>query len=919
MGKKTADKTVYQNIGWAGFGSGSNAACVDVKDGRIARIRPMDMDEKYSPEEFRPFVLKARGKEFHSGTRTLIPPLSIAYKRRAYSPNRVPYPLKRVDWNPDGERNTQNRGISKYERISWDEAAKICAKEIKRIVEKYGSTAVYCQGDGHGETKTIAGGHGCNTRLMDVLGGCTLQARQPDSWEGWYWGAKHIWGQDPVGKQAHVVNLFKDISENTEALLFIGCDPEVAPWGWGGQMASRMCYWWRDLGIKQIFICPDLNYGAANYADKWIPVLPNTDAALHLAIAYTWIKEGTYKKEYVQTHSVGFDWFERYVTGGEDGVPKTPKWAEGKCGVPSRQIKALARYWAKHVISTNHCNGGGYIRSVFSHEPARLEVALLTMQGLGAPGVGMMAMTEWKTFGLVDCNPMPASEFGTYMGSSYTGHVPGSGLRWFIPQTLFPDAIKLPEGEKLSWYGHVVCGLPREDQFNQYEYPMEGASRIHMVWTDTPCWSTCWNGGHRMQDAIRDESIEFYLVQHPWMENDTLFADIILPVTTIFEEDDIITITQVGTNEMILDEEPAIEPQGEACSDSMCVYRIAQAMGDDIADRLMRNWCGAEESLSKAGDFEDGGGVQYSEDDEKDFDTSDQDYMDTMATHFTGGAKVDHVGWDAMKRIAWEGGGMQPRMDFDEFMKKGYYVIPFKQNWEDDPVGLRGFYEDPEAHPLDTPTGKVEFYSTGIADNWPDDQERPPVPHWIEESEHHHERLTNDRGKDYPFLLVSNHPRWRVHANHDDLPWLREIDGCKVKGPDGYAYEPVWINPIDARARDIHTGDIVGIYNERGMVLGGAIVTERIMPHALSQDHGSRVDSIVTGMGGLDRGGANNLICPGATTSKNAPGEVTNGFLVNIKKVDVFELAEKYPEEFNRDYDPDCGMMASARIVGEES
>ena len=107
------------------------------------------------------------------------------------------------------------------------------------------------------------------------------------------------------------------------------------------------------------------------------------------------------------------------------------------------------------------------------------------------------------------------------------------------------------------------------------------------------------------------------------------------------------------------------------------------------------------------------------------------------------------------------------------------------------------------------------------------------------------------------------------------------------------------------------------IFNERGSVLGGAYVTERIRPSVISQDHGARVDSIVTGTGGLDRGGANNLICPGATTSKNAPGEVTNGFLANIEKVDVLELAKKYPEEFDRDYDPAEGMLATDRIVKE--
>ena len=87
------------------------------------------------------------------------------------------------------------------------------------------------------------------------------------------------------------------------------------------------------------------------------------------------------------------------------------------------------------------------------------------------------------------------------------------------------------------------------------------------------------------------------------------------------------------------------------------------------------------------------------------------------------------------------------------------------------------------------------------------------------------------------------------------------------------------------------------------------------MPGAVYQDHGARCDTIVLGEGGLDRGGANNLIAPTATTSKNAHGEMTSGFLVNIEKVDVLALAAQYPEAFGRDYEPDCGLVATARVV----
>ena len=56
------------------------------------------------------------------------------------------YPLKRVDWDPNGERNPQNRGKSKYVRISWDEATDIIAAEIRRIEKEYGLGAILAAG-----------------------------------------------------------------------------------------------------------------------------------------------------------------------------------------------------------------------------------------------------------------------------------------------------------------------------------------------------------------------------------------------------------------------------------------------------------------------------------------------------------------------------------------------------------------------------------------------------------------------------------------------------------------------------------------------------------------------------------------------------------------------------------------------------
>lgn len=854
--KNSKEKSFIKGLSWCGFGVGANSAYVDVEDGKVIRIRPFRFDDEYAPEDMRPWKIEARGKVFEPTMKSLLPPFSIAYKKRTYSPNRIPYPLKRVDWNPNGERNPQNRGKSKFVRISWDEAAELIASELKRIHKEYGPLSVLAQADGHGDTKVIHAPHGCQTRLLDLMGGYTVQARNPDSWEGWYWGAKHVWGQDPVG-QGNQNNLWQDIAKNTGMLLYWGCDQETTTWGWSGQQASRLSYWFTELGIRSVYICPDLNYAAAVHADKWIPIRPNTDAALQLAIAYTWIKEDIYDKEYLATHAHGFEEFKKYVMGEVDGIPKTPQWAAEICGVPSRTIKALAREWAEVATTIVHCNGGSYIRSTYSSEPGRLEVCLLAMQGLGKPGRNQLKMIEWGLFGLDNQVPHPRSEVIPMASGAYRGwffNLP----KQFIPKTLIPDAIL--SDKQISWYGTTLAGWPREDQFNQYKYPIDdGGTEIHMIWTDTPCWTTCWNGGNKMIEALRSPKIECIVAQHPWMENDCLFADILLPINTKLEEEDFHVDQFSGQFNHVFYEGQCIESIGESKSDYEAVGEVAKKLG--------------------------------------------------LYEAYTEGKTIE----DLIKS-GFEQSGIADKISYEEFRQKQYYMVPTAEGWEDDPAGFELFYKDPENNPLQTPTGKLEFYSVGLAEYFPDDQERKPVPQWIPYGESHSESLLHPKSEKYPYLIVSNHPRWRVHANMDDFTWLREIETCKVRGADGYMYEPVWINPLDAEKLGIVSGDIVKVFNDRGMVLGGAYVTERIMPGVVYQDHGARLDLIVPGE--IDRGGANNLICPKETTSKNCAGEVTSGYLVGIEKVDINELKAKYPEAFARKYHRDAGIVIDSWIEG---
>jgi molybdopterin guanine dinucleotide-containing S/N-oxide reductase-like protein len=814
--KADGEKSVIKALGLLG---GSGVPCaVDTKNDKIIRVRPLHYDWKFSRSDINPWKIQKNGKTLEPILKSLPSPFSLAYKKRAYSPNRIKYPLKRVDWDPDGERHPENRGKSKYRRISWDEATDIIAAEIRRLHGEYGPYSILVQGDGHGEAKNVHIFHGAPAQLLDRMGGYTQQIRNPDSWEGWYWGSKHVWGEGYRGLMRPAANLTKDISENSEIVLVWGGDPETTPWGFSGQTGSLISYFWSDIGIKQVYICPDLNYGAAIHADKWIPVLPNTDAALQLAVIYNWISEGTYDKDYVATHTEGFDRFKAYVMGEEDGIPKTPAWASQKCGVPEWTIKALARDFAAKATTIVHYYGGSYIRGPFSHEPARLECILLGMQGLGKPGVHQCQISFGegmpRSAGPAFITGSPEKREKVVKRGRYNLTI-SFNTKQGIPKTLLQEAILNPP---ITFWGSGAISATTEDQFVKYTYPIaaeEGGTEIRMIWTDTPCRTTCWNDGNKTVEAMRSPKIECIVAQHPWLENDCLLADIILPVNTTLEEEDIVVnggVSSGGQPSCITLQRQAMTSIGESMSDYQTVVEVAKKLGLD-------------EAITGGNDIED------------------------------------------LIRRSFENFRLPEYTTWEEFSEKGYHVFPTADDWENDTPGMRDFYEDPEANPLLTPSGKLEFYSERLAEHFPDDTERPPMPKWIEKSETHDERISSDRARMFPLLMMSNHGRWRVHSQCDDISWTREALTCKVKGWDGYMYEPLWINPSDAASRGIKNGDIVKAYNERGVVLCGALVWERVMPGVVYVDHGARADFIIPGK--LDRGGAINLISPVGLSSKN--------------------------------------------------
>ncbi|CAM3550935.1 DMSO/selenate family reductase complex A subunit [Parendozoicomonas haliclonae] len=185
-------------------------------------------------------------------------------------------------------------------------------------------------------------------------------------------------------------------------------------------------------------------------------------------------------------------------------------------------------------------------------------------------------------------------------------------------------------------------------------------------------------------------------------------------------------------------------------------------------------------------------------------------------------------------------------------------------------IALEDFRKDPIKHALGTPSGKIEIYSTKLADianEWTlrEGDVITPLPQYVTTWESHLDPKT----REFPLQLVGFHTKGRVHSTYHNVPVLREavMDG-------------VWINPIDAAARDIKNGDAVRIFNDRGETRVLAKVTPRIMPGVMALGEGAWYKP---GKNGVDMGGAINSITSQRPTplSKGNP-QHTN--LVEIAK-----------------------------------
>ncbi len=181
---------------------------------------------------------------------------------------------------------------------------------------------------------------------------------------------------------------------------------------------------------------------------------------------------------------------------------------------------------------------------------------------------------------------------------------------------------------------------------------------------------------------------------------------------------------------------------------------------------------------------------------------------------------------------------------------------------------LAGFRADPQAAPLATPSGKIELASEKIASFGYDDC--PGHPAWLEPAEW----LGATTAKRFPLHLLSNQPANKLHSQYDHGAHAR---AAKVNGR-----EAIRMHPDDAAARGIRSGDIVRVFNVRGALLAGAVVTDAVTPRVVQMSTGAWYDPVEPG--GLCKHGNPNALTRDRGTSRLSQGPSPNSCLVEMER-----------------------------------
>jgi anaerobic dimethyl sulfoxide reductase subunit A len=652
---KTMTVACYHNCG------GRCALFAEVKDGTLTRILPEPVGEKDTQDNPRIIPCLRGRSQIH----------------RVYAPERLKYPMKRVG----------KRGEGKFERISWEEALDTIASEMKRIKEKYGNESFYFM-YASGAQWTGPDGRAPSRRMLRLFGGYT-------DYYGSYSTACYG-AVAPLVTGSAVGNSADDVS-NSKLVVLFGDNSVVTRAG--GDNCGYHYLKAKQNGARFISIDPLLTDTALVTEAEWIPIRPGTDVALIAALSYVMVEENLYDKEFMRKYVVGFDedtlpadaprdssWMS-YIYGRADGVVKSPEWASEITGIPAARIEKLAR----EIAGTKPCamfQGWGWQRRAYGEQPVRALPILAAMTGnMGISGGSAGMRPAGMSFKM---KGMP---------------LPDNPIKSVISVFMWPDFITR---------GTEMTNGPR-DRIKGVE---KLNSNMKFMWNQAGNTVINQHSDVNLTAKILEDDtmLEFLVTVENAMTPSAKFSDIVLPETTSFEVETIMTgegHSEKGNHAWAVFNHKTIEPLYE----SKEIYWIAE----QLADRL-------------------GIGDEYREG-----HASKEDWLRDMVTS----AQESYEDFPSL----------------EDFRELGLYKVS-----SDKPsIALTSFIEDPIANPLKTASGKIDIYSAPLAAlNEPDVV--PAIPIYIPEWE----GVSDPLRKTYPLQMLGHHAVQRSHSTFDNVDYLRE-------------------------------------------------------------------------------------------------------------------------------------------------
>jgi biotin/methionine sulfoxide reductase len=303
-------------------------------------------------------------------------------------PARIAQPMIRAGWLDRGPGPAGRRGAEPFVPVSWATATDLLARELGRVYRDAGGEAVYGGSYGWASAGRFHHAQSQLHRFLNCLGGFVRSAHTYST------GALTVIMPHVIGDMRGFLDrasAWSVLERHTELFVCFGGIPlkntMVTPGGASRHLTRDHLVTAKAHGAEFVLISP-LRDDLPEFAGaQWLPVVPGTDVAVMLALAYTLVEEGRHDRAFLERYCAGYERFEAYLLGVKDGVPKTPEWAERISGIGAGTIRALARRMAAKRTFVNV--NWSLQRAEHGEQPPWMAVTLAAMLGqIGLPGGG---------------------------------------------------------------------------------------------------------------------------------------------------------------------------------------------------------------------------------------------------------------------------------------------------------------------------------------------------------------------------------------------------------------------------------------------------------------------------------------------------------------------------------------------------